>query len=89
MAELKLFPGFDLPGAFSFCDLSFEKRLLLTLTFQVDLSDLFESQTLGMVDQKHSEIKIAKSFDALMYQEEKWEKGTTQLGLKQPQNYHF
>lgn len=36
MVELKLVPGFDLPGNFSFCGFSFEKRLLLTLNFQVD-----------------------------------------------------
>lgn len=53
------------------------------------VSGLFESQTLRTVNQKCSKMKIAKSFKALVYQEGKWEKGTTELGLKQPQNYHY
>lgn len=31
------------------------------------LNDLFESQTLGMVKQKHSKVKITESFKALLY----------------------
>lgn len=71
MVELKLVLEFDLimPGIFSFRVLSLKKKKKSTDTeFLVRyLSELFESQTQGIVKQTPAKIKITESFETLVY----------------------
>jgi len=68
VVEMKLVPGFDLPGDFSFCGFSFGKKTSYDTKFPGRfLNGLFESQTLGTVEQKHSKIKITEIFNTLVY----------------------
>lgn len=57
------FQGLICQEYFSFCGFSFEKRLFLTLNFQVDFKVTYLSLKLRTVKQKHSKIKITKNFN--------------------------
>lgn len=60
--------GADLPGNVCFCGFSFKKKALSDTEFPGRfLNYLLESQTLGMIKQKHSKIKVTQGFKALVY----------------------
>lgn len=72
MVELKLVLEFDLimPGIFSFCVLSLKKKKKKSTDTEFlvrYLSELFESQTQGIVKQTPAKIKITESFETLVY----------------------
>lgn len=52
----------------SFCSFSFEEKALSDTEFPGRfLSYLLESQTMGMMKEKHSKIRLTQGFKALVY----------------------